>query len=204
MESGHRTDKNRFLAVFWINVIVFVIELLVGWYSGSLSMIADGFHVSLHVVVSLVALTSEYEFWGLAPNKIKLWSAGINITLFFPLAGLISYEAYKRLINPPTQNLNLTFFLVAFLGLAANIYTIIILSSGSETQSSNNKNGPLLRVHMIFDTIGSIIVIIGGIAIYKTGSNFIDPKLSFGLAGLIVAGALWMSWELFHRHNHNR
>jgi len=203
MGSGHRTDKDRFLTVFEINVIIFIIELLAGWYSGSLSMMSDSFHVSLHVVVSLVALVSEYEFGGLTPNKIKLWSAGINIALFFPLAALISYEAYKRLQNPPTQNLNFTFFLVAFLGLVANIYTIIILPKGFDKEPPNNKNRPLLRIHMIFDTIGSVIVILGGVAIYKTGSNFIDPKLSFGLAGLIVAGAVWMSWELFYGHNHN-
>ena len=111
MESGHRTDKDRFLTVFKVNVLVFIVELLAGWYSGSLSMISDGFHVSLHVVVSLVALASEYDFWGLAPHKIKLWSAGLNIALFFPLAALISYEAYKRLQNPPTQNLNFIFLL---------------------------------------------------------------------------------------------
>jgi len=202
VESGHRTDKDRFLTVFKVNVLVFIVELLAGWYSGSLSMISDGFHVSLHVVVSLVALASEYDFWGLAPHKIKLWSAGLNIALFFPLAALISYEAYKRLQNPPTQNLNLIFFLVAFLGLAANIYTIFILHKGSSKQYSSNKNRPLLLIHMVFDTIGSVMVILGGIAIYKTGSNFIDPKLSFGLAGLIVTGALWMSWKLFHGHNH--
>lgn len=202
MESGHRTDKNRFLAVFKINVLVFIIEVLAGWQSESLSMISDGFHVSLHIVVSLIALMSEYRFGGFEPSKIKLWSAGINIALFFPLAGLISYEAYQRLNNPPTQNLSLMFFLVAFLGLAANIYTIVVLHKGSKKQRSNNKNRPLLLVHMIFDAIGSIIVIIGGIAIHKTGSNLIDPKLSFVLSGLIVAGALWMSWGLFRSHNH--
>jgi cobalt-zinc-cadmium efflux system protein len=202
MGSGHWTDKDRFLAVLKINVVVFIIELLAGWYSGSLSMISDGFHVLLHVVVSLIALVSEYEFGGLAPDRIKLWSAGINIILFFPLAGLISYEAYKRLINPPTQNLNSVFFLVAFLGLAANIYTIIILHKGTSKQRGNNKNRPLLLAHMVFDAIGSVVVILGGREIYKTGSNFIDPKLSFVLSGLIVIGALWMSWKLFYGHDH--
>lgn len=203
MGSGHRTDKDRFLAVFKINLVTFVIELLAGWYSGSLSMISDGFHVSLHVVVSSIALLSEYELRGISPDKIKLWSAAINVALFFPLAGLISYEAYKRLGNPPTQNLTLTFFLVAFLGFAANIYTIMILHKKADEKHSENKNRFLLYIHMIFDTIGSVIVIIGGIAIYKTVSNLIDPQLSFVLSGLIVLGAILMSWELFYGHTRN-
>lgn len=202
MGSGLRTDKDRFLAVLNINIVVFIAELLSGWSAGSLSMLSDSFHVSLHIIVSLVALVSEYEFFGFSSEKIKRWSAGFNILLFLPLAALISYEAFKRLANPPVQNLTFTFFFVAFFGLVANIYTIKILHKKSDEKYSGNRNRFLLYIHMIADAVGSVLVIIGGIAINKTGSNFIDPKLSFVLSGLIVSGAIWMSWELFSDHDH--
>lgn len=202
MGSGLRTDKDRFLAVLNINIVVFIAELLSGRSAGSLSMISDGLHVSLHIIVSLVALVSEYEFFGFSSEKIKRWSAGFNIFLFLPLAALISYEAYKRLANPPTQNLTFTFFFIAFFGLAANIYTIKILHKKSDEKYSGNRNRFLLYIHMIADAVGSVLVIVGGIAINKTGSNFIDPKLSFVLSGLIVSGAIWMSWELLSDHDH--
>jgi len=81
MGSGYRTDKDRFLTVLKINVIVFLAEFTVGLYSGSLSMISDGFCVSLHIIVSLTALASEIKLWNLSQDKIRYWSAKINLAL---------------------------------------------------------------------------------------------------------------------------
>jgi len=202
MGGGHQTDKDRFLAVFKINLVVFIAELFVGYYSGSLSMISDGLHVALHLFVSLVALVSEYEFLGFRSDNIKFWSAGINIFLFFPLAFLIAYEASKRWVSPPMVNLGPTFFIVGFLGLAANVYAALVLKPKRDEKHFRNKNRPILYVHMIFDAIGSVIVIAGGIEIKRTGLYSLDPQLSFVLAGLIILGALWMSWELISGHDH--
>lgn len=196
------TDKNRFLAVFKINVAVFVLELLAGWYSGSLSMTSDSFHVSLHILVSLVALASEYQFLGFSPIKIKRWSAWINIGLFFPLAYIIASEANRRWHNPPIVNIGSAFFVVAILGLAANLYTIKILGETSEEGHSENDNRFLLWIHMIFDALGSLIVIAGGVLISQTSLYWLDPVASFILAGLIATGAILMSWKLFHGHVH--
>lgn len=202
MGSGYLTDKDRFLAVFKINTFVFLAELTVGIYSESLSMMSDGFHASLHIIIALVALASTYEFMGFSPEKIKHWSAGINIALFFPLAGMIGYEANQRLNDPPEINITSVFFLVAILGLVANLYTIRILHGGAGEAHSKNKNRLLLKVHMIVDAIGSVMVIIGAVGIYHSGNYLLDPKLSFVLAGLIVIGAIWMSWELFSGNDH--
>lgn len=197
------SDKHRFIAVLKINIIVFIAELAIGYYSGSLSMISDGFHVSLHVVVSLVALISEFQFFGLSADKIKRYSAGINIALFFPLAIFIGYEANTRLTNPPVVSITSAFFLVAVLGLVANIYTVRILHEGKGKCNSKNQNRFLLYSHMIVDTISSLIVLIGAGEIYRSGNYILDPKLSFVLACLILLGAIKMSWDFFHGHSHD-
>lgn len=202
MGSGHWTDKDRFLAVFKINVVVFVLELLAGWYSGSLSMTSDSFHLSLHIIVSLVALASEFQFLGFSSQKIKRWSAIINIALFFPLAYLIVSEANKRLQNPPIVTIGSTFFIIAILGLAANLYTIKILGATSEDGHPKNENRLLLWIHMVFDALGSVIVIVGGILINRTSLFWLDPVASFILAGLIASGAILMSWKLFYGNIH--
>ena len=198
MGSGYHSDKDRFLAVLRINFLVFIAELVSGWHSGSLSMTSDSFHVSLHIVASLVALASEFNFLGFSPENIKKWSAGINISLFFPLAAMIGFEAYERWQNPPTVNITFIFFMIAGLGLAANLYTIKILDG----DHSENENKFLLRIHMGFDAIGSVIVIIGGAVIGKTNLYWLDPAASLILSGLIVIGAIVMSWKLFHGHSH--
>lgn len=212
MGSGHRNNKDRLLTVLKINIVVFIAEVIAGYISGSLSMISDSFHVSLHVFASAVALTSEYEFLGINPKNIKLWSAIINIALFFPLAYGIASEALNRWSNPPTIDLSIYYFLAAFLGLFANLYTVFILKPEKHVhghgenhceQENKNHNRFILYIHMIFDTIGSIIVIGGAIEIYRTANYFIDPVASLILSVLIVLAALWMSWELFKGHDHH-
>src|SRR3989344_2402657 len=184
MGSGYHIDKDRFQTVLKVNIAVFIAEILAGYSSGSLSMISDSFHVSLHVFASLVAIVSEYEFLGINSEKIKFWSAVTNIALFFPLAYLIAIEAYRRWQTPPILDLTPTYFLIAFLGLVANLYTVFILPSKKDNHT--NKNVWILRIHMIFDSIGSIIVIGGAFEILRTGNYFIDPVSSMILAGLII------------------
>lgn len=205
MGSGHHSDKDRLRTVLGINIIIFIAEILAGYSSGSLSMLSDSFHVSLHVFASLIALISEYEFLGINPDKIKLWSAGINIALFFPLACTIAYEAYLRWQNPPSLNLGISYFAVAFLGLAGNLYTVFILKPDNHghPQSPVGTNRFILFIHMIFDSVGSVIVIAGAFEILRTGNYFIDPASSMILAGMIVLAAIWMSWELIHGHDHH-
>lgn len=208
MKDGrHHTDKDRLGTVFIINVIVFVAEIIIGYSSGSLSMISDSFHVSLHVVASLVAFFSEYEFSWISPEKIKFWSAGINIALFFPLAFMIASEATVRWHNPPVIKYTSAYFLIAFFGLGANLFTVFILKPDKHAHHSNhnhaeNKNRFILYIHMIFDSIGSVIVIAGAFEIIRTSNYAIDPISSLVLAGIIVFAAIWMSWELIHGHSH--
>jgi len=202
MGGGHGTDKDRLWTVLKINIVVFIAEILSGYSSGILSMTTDGFHVMIHVFASIIALVSEYEFLKIRPDKIKLWSAGINIALFFPLAYLIFFEASRRLQNSPAVSPGFIYFLVAIFGLAANIYTVVILKPKKHEHNSKNKNIFILYIHMIIDTVGSVIVLIGAVEIIRTGNYSIDPISSFILAGLIVLAAIMMSWELIHGHSH--
>jgi len=201
MGSGQRTDKDRFLAVLKINILVFIAELLVGFYSGSLAMLSDSFHVFIHVVASIIALISELKFSFLPQEKIKKLSAGINIGLFFILAFWIGHEAIKRLATPQQLNINFIFFAVAFAGLAANIYTVRILHSHSDEEFSENRD--ILYWEMFYDSIGSVVVIICAVAIYFTGFNIIDPILSIFLALMMLIKAVQMSLRFKDIHNHD-
>lgn len=198
MGSGHQTDKDRFLTVLKINIIVFLAEFIVGLYSGSLSMISDGFCVSLHILVSLTALVSELKLWNSSQDKIRYWSAKINIILFFPLAASIGWEAYDRLKEPPVLTMTSIFFIVALMGLAANIYTARLLHGDPGEEISENRS--IFYWHMLSDIVGSIIVITGATVMRLTEFYLLDPILSFILVSLIVAGAIRMSFKSYARH----
>src|SRR3989344_6527451 len=99
---GSGSNKDRFLAVLALNVLVFAAELAIGLYSGSWAMISDSLHVLIHVFASVIALCSEMRIGRISPAALNRWSAMLILLLFVPVVILITNEALKRLANPPT------------------------------------------------------------------------------------------------------
>ena len=199
--SVHDVHRIRFLQILGINIFVFLAELAVALYSGSLTMLSDSLHVSIHILAPFLAYISEFEFLGFSGPIIKKWTAGINVLLFFVLAGAIADEALKRLGNAPDLRIGWLFFVVAVLGLVANIYCAKLLYSIDDDECRENIK-PLFW-HMIFDGAGSVVLIVGAVIMYLTGLYVLDPILSLVLAILIVLGAVTMARDLLRGHSHN-
>ena len=184
MESGRWSDKNRFLAVLKINFLMFVGEFAVGLYSGSWMMLSDSFHLFLDTLAPLSAYLSELRILGLSQDKIKKASARFSISLFFIAAGVVAWEAITRIKKPPEIKINTWFFVVAIIGLIGNFYSFLVLKKeGGENWSVIRK---LLSRHMLIDTGGSIIIIVGAIGILIWQNYILDPILSLVLAVFIV------------------
>lgn len=198
--EGHKDHKRVFLNVLVINIAIFLAEFMVALYSGSLTMLSDSFHVLLHIVASLIGLISEFEFLGLAPQKIKTYTALINITLFFIGAGLITKEAIERLSEPPELILNSTYFTIAFLGLAANIYSAKIIARVEHRECSQNMK--TLHACMVYDAIGSVVVVAGALAMYFTGIFILDPILSIVLVIFMILRGLKLLKTTLKLHSH--
>lgn len=188
--ANHADHKRVFFNVLTINITVFLAELAVALYSGSLTMLSDSFHVFIHIVASLVGFISEFEFLGLAPEKIKTYTALTNIGLFFVSAGIIIREALGRLSNPPELILNYYYFLIAVLGLVANIYSAKIIARVEHRECSQNMD--TLHACMVYDAVGSIIVIIGALVMYFSGIFLLDPILSI----ILVVFMILRGWKL--------
>ena len=198
MKSGHRSDKDRFLVVLKVNFLMFIAELTVGLYSGSLMMLSDSFHLFLDFLSQVVAYISELKLSWLSENKLKKLSAWFIVLLFFPTAGFIFYEAVTRLANPVPVKINFWFLLVAFIGLAGNFYSSFILKPEKGEEYSIIRKASFW--HNAQDFVCSIIVIIGAFVILKGGNVSIDPKLSIILAVSIIIGAGIMLKDLKSGH----
>jgi cobalt-zinc-cadmium efflux system protein len=73
-------------------------------------------------------------------------------------------------------------FIIAVIGLIANISSILILQGGQE----NDMNVKGVFYHMIADAAASIGIIIASIIISMTGWNIIDPIVSIGISIIIL------------------
>jgi len=107
-----------------------------------------------------------------------------GITLVITM-GLIAIEAVQRL-NTIVHPDSLTIIVVASVGIVINFITAALFINFKD-QDLNVKGAFL---HMIADGLVSVAVVIGGIVIYFTGWQLIDPILSL-LIILVIAISSW-------------
>ena len=171
-----------------------VIEVAGGFLSGSLALLAD----AGHMLTDAAALgLSLFAFWLSSRPKtvsrtfgwrrFEIFAAFINGIALWAIAGVIGYEAFKRLAAPPDIKSGLM-MIIAAVGLASNIIVGAILFRGRNR--SLNIKGAFL--HVLADALGSVAVLAAGLLIKLTGSYVWDPIVSAGVCALI----LWSSGRL--------
>jgi len=174
-----------------INVGITAAEFVGGLLTGYLALLADAVHNLSDVAALVVAYFGELGA-GRGPTKkstyglkrLEVVTASLSAAFLVVIALYIFYEAYHRLLEPTViRNMELI-IVVAVIGLAGNIASVVILNP-SRKHSLNIKTAFL---HMFYDTVSSMAVILGAIAIAITGWRTIDPILSV-LIGLAIIGS---------------
>ncbi len=104
------------------------------------------------------------------------------------IAAFIFQEAYHRYVQPRPLERPWLFLTIAVIGLIGNGVSVWLLFS-EKNKSLNMKTAFL---HMIYDTISSVAVIVGGVIILWTGWTLLDVILSV-LIGIMI---LWSSYQV--------
>lgn len=175
-----------------ISLLMMGVELVAGWWTGSLLLISDGVHMLSHVIalgISLLAFhlaarpCSDQLPFGL--YRIEVLAALVNGLGLVCLCFWILHEGIERLFHPvPISSVEL--LVVAVAGLLVNAITIVLLwRAGVEDL---NTRGAWL--HLLADGISSIFVVMGGVVLHLSGWRAIDPLLSMMVA-LFVGKWAW-------------
>jgi len=178
------------------NVVITVTEYVAGALTGSLALMADATH-NLSDVAGLVLAYFGEKSSEAPPTKsatyghqrMEVFTALLSAVSLVVIAIYIVYEAYTRFVNPEEINNFPLFLTVASIGLLGNIGSVWMLRK--ENVDSINRKAALL--HMIYDGLSSVAVVLGAILIYFTGWTLVDPTLSILIAGMIV----WSSLDVF-------
>jgi cobalt-zinc-cadmium efflux system protein len=182
--------------LFWtiiFNSIITVAEFIGGIMSGYLALVADAVH-NLSDVAALILAWLGVKGSELPPTKkstygfmrIEVMTAFISAAALVVIAIFIIMEAYDRLLEPQPITKPWLFLSIAIIGLFGNILSIWLLNS-EKGKSLNMKTAFL---HMAYDAISSVVVIIGGIAIILTEIYIIDVILATVIALMIF----WSSY----------
>ncbi|MGB9935668.1 cation diffusion facilitator family transporter [Thermodesulfovibrio yellowstonii] len=174
-----------------ITFFIFIAELIGGIISNSLALLSDAGHVftdSFAIILSLLASiivrkpSGKKATYGY--HKIGILAAFINGVSLIVIAGLIFFEGYRRLINPPHIDFNIM-LPVAFFGFIGNLVMAWIL--GHKHEDLNIKSAWL---HVLGDTVSSAGVIIAGLIIKFTGWLIVDPLISWFVGFIIILGGM--------------
>lgn len=191
---GHdhrRASRRALTAVLALTVGFTLVEVVGGFLTDSLALLADAGHmlsdtfaIGLALTALVLARRPSTPRRSFGFQRAEILAAFVNGLTLVMVSGWIIWEAVQRFRDPPDV-LAGWMLAVAVAGLVANAVSATILLR-SERESLNIEAA--LR-HVVADLLGSAGVIVAAVIILLTGWTVVDPLISLVIAALIVASA---------------
>lgn len=193
-DHKHITNKKKLIIVIGFNVAITLAEYIGGIISGSLALISDAWH-NLSDVLSLMLGYAGEKVSEADSNKrysfgLKRFEVLIALINALSLAGIgiyIVYEAVVRFLNPVPIDVSVM-IPIAVIALFGNVFSIIVLAKNKE----NNLNIKAAFLHLLYDAVSSVAVIIAGIVLYFFQLAWVDLAASI----IIVVMIIWSSMDI--------
>jgi cobalt-zinc-cadmium efflux system protein len=173
------SEKNLLAAVV-LNFTITIAEIIGGILSNSLALLSDAIHnlgdglaVLLAYIAYRVSKRESNQRKTFGYKRIEILAAFVNSIVLVAICIFLIWEAIERFQNPAPIK-GVIMFSVASVGLLANLIAVVLLQSDSK----KNINIRAVYLHLIGDTLSSIVVIIGGILIWKFEIYWIDPLIT--------------------------
>ena len=211
--SGHDENMRRTSWVVWLTAVMMVVEIAAGYVTGSMALLADGFHMATHAGALGVAVLAyryakqhvtnpRYTFGTGKVGDLAGFASAVALAIF---ALGIAYESVARLIQP----IGVDFAdatLVAVVGLIVNIVSAFLLMGGNghghnHSHAGHDHHGHshgtdnnmrAAYMHVLADALTSVLAIVALLAGRYLGWIWLDPVI--GLLGAIVI--IRWSWSL--------
>lgn len=193
-DHKHITNKKKLVIVIGFNVAITLAEYIGGIISGSLALISDAWH-NLSDVLSLmlgyagekVSETDSNKRYSFGLKRFEVLIALINALSLAGIGIYIVYEAVIRFLNPVPIDVSVM-IPIAVIALFGNVFSIIVLAKNKE----NNLNIKAAFLHLLYDAVSSVAVIIAGIVLFFFQLAWIDLAASI----VIVVMIIWSSMDI--------
>ena len=208
-EGNPLAERNTRWAVV-LTAIMMVAEIAGGWVFNSMALLADGWHMSSHVLalgLSVVAYTAARRYarddrFAFGTWKIEVLGGYTSAIFLVGVAVLMLYQSIERLISPTPISYDQAIS-VATLGLLVNLACAWLLKDGhhhhhhhgdvnSHGHGGHHHQDLNLRsayLHVLTDAATSVLAIIALFGGKLWGANWLDPVMGIVGAGLVSAWA---------------
>ncbi|MGE5349526.1 MAG: cation diffusion facilitator family transporter [Actinomycetota bacterium] len=187
-------NKRRTGWVVILTAVTMVIEIIAGWLTGSMALLADGIHMGSHVLaiglswtayVIVQKLSANPSFTGSKEKVLTLsgYTSGLILLIF---AGMIVAGAIGRFINPRVIEYREA-IMIAFIGLGVNILSAFLLHHDHEEKDNNIRAAYL---HVLADAVTSLAAIAGLLTAMIWGLPYVDAVAA------LISSAVIVKWSL--------
>lgn len=214
--ASHDENARRTMWVVVLTAAMMVGEIVAGYVTGSMALLADGFHMATHAgALGVTAIAYAYAkkhahnpAYSFGTGKVGDLAGFASAIVLGLVASGIGVESLLRLVQP----INVAFgeaTVIAIVGLAVNIVSALLLSAGHHHGHDHHhghghhdhhhhhaghgdNNLRSAYVHVLADALTSVLAIAALLAGRYLGWLWMDPIM--GLVGAVVI-ARW-SWTL--------
>ncbi len=184
-----KSEKN-ILVAFLLNISFSILELLGGFFTGSIAIMSDSVHdlgdaISIGISYFLEKMSKKKPDKNHTYGYLKYSVIGSVITTVILLVGssFVIYESIKRIITPVEVNYN-GMIIFAIFGVVINTLASYV------TRDGNSLNQRSVNLHMLEDVLGWVVVLVGSILMKFTDISILDPVLSIGVSIFIFVHAI--------------
>lgn len=216
-DEGNPLAQKRILWATILTGIMMVFEVAGGWIFNSMALLADGWHMSSHMLalgLAYVAYRAARHYsrdhrFSFGTWKIEILSGYSSAILLMVVALLMAFQSVERLLSPVQIHYNEA-ILIAVIGLLVNLVCAWLLHDDPnhhhhhhhahhhhhEDEHGHDHHHDLNQkaafIHVVADAVTSIFAILALLAGKYFGWNFLDALL--GIVGAVLV-AKW-SWGL--------
>lgn len=171
-----------------LNLGITIAQLIGGIISNSMALISDAVHnlsdtgsLGISLVARTYAKKDASKGMTFGYRRADIIGAFINLIILVAVSLFLIKEGIERFINPEEIDGTIMFW-VALVGLAGNVLSVLILHADSK-ESLNIKSA---TIHLFWDAMASLAVIIGGVLISLYEVFIVDPILTIAIALYIM------------------
>jgi cation diffusion facilitator family transporter len=214
-DAGAPARQRALTIVAGITLATMLLELAAGWWSGSLALLADGWHMGTHALAlggavlayRLAARARGHAGYAFGGWKIEVLAAYTSGLVLMTVALGLVWDAVQTL-RAPAPIAYLEAMGVAVIGLAVNVASVWLLARGTQGEREphdhhghdhdhhhHDHNFSAAYWHVIADALTSVLAITALAGGLWFGWAWMDPAAALLGAALI---ARW-SWQMLKR-----
>lgn len=202
-DEGNPLAQKRILLATILTALMMLLEVIGGWIYNSMALLADGWHMSSHMLalgLAYFAYRSARHYahdkrFSFGTWKIEILAGYSSAILLMVVALFMAFQSVERLLNPVAIHFNEA-IPIAILGLIINLICAWLLHDDHHhhheevehhhRHTHHDLNQKAAFMHVVADAVTSVFAITALFAAKYLGWNFLDAVLGI-LGSILVA-----------------